>query len=235
MDTEGLVTLKSIVQSALWQGKRDKGNYFRFFELAVDGLRELRLHHVKEGVKLTKVTPGLLNEVDFPEDMIDFIAIGVPVDGKFVSFTRDNDIILTTTLDGLIETQDEDVGEGVNVSDKISYGLNARGGVNLDGYYNIDYQNRRILLNSTTRTDVVLAYSSSGVSVSGETYVPVKYKGALLAWIIWQDARYDEKKLKLSEYYELQYNKEVLRLDEGYTIDEYLDALMSTYTMLPKR
>ena len=114
-------------------------------------------------------------------------------------------------------------------------GFYAKGGVNLDGYYKIDWDNRRIVLNSVTRTEVILAYVSSGTNATGETYVPVKYEPALIAYIIWQDGRYDSKKLKDSMYFEAQYNAEIRMLDDGPNLQEYLDTLYSTYTMLPQR
>jgi hypothetical protein len=107
--------------------------------------------------------------------------------------------------------------------------------VNYDGYYKIDWENRRIFLNRVTRTEVVLAYTSSGTSVTGETYIPVMYEGALIAYIIWQDARYDIQKAQAASYYESQYAREIALLDDGPTLQEYLDVLYSTYTMLPQR
>lgn len=233
--TEGVVTLKAIVKNALWQAKRPTSDHARFYELAYRGYRELRLHHVREGVKLSKLTPDSINCVDFPEDMIDFVGIGVPVNGKLSLLTRDDDIIITTTLVGSVETQDNDAGEDVDIYDSTTDGYYAKGGINYDGYYKIDWENRRIMLNSVTRTEVILAYVSSGVNATGETYVPVKYEPALIAYIIWQDSRFDDKRIAIAQYYETQYVKEIQNLDEGPTLQEYLDVLYSTYTLLPSR
>jgi hypothetical protein len=233
--SDGVRTLKHIVQKALWLAKREPNEYFRFHELACDGLRELRLHHVHEGLKFAKLTQSSIGTVDFPEDFLDFRGIAVPVAGKLVWLTRNNDIVMTTTMVGAQETQDSDDEEGVDILDSATAGFYARGGVNLDGYYNIDYQNRRIFLNSVTRTEVVLAYLTSGAEISEETYVPTKYEQILIAWIVWRDTMYDEQRIKLAEYYESRYLKELVGLDEGYTIEELLDALASTYTMLPLR
>ena len=234
-NTEGVVTLKNIVQSALWQAKRPKSDYRRFFEFAYRGYRELRLHHVQEGIKFSKLTPSTINTVDFPEDMIDFAGIGVHVDGKLTWLTRDDDIIITTTMVGAVETQDSDSGEGADILNINADNLYTKGGINLDGYYKIDWENRRIMLNSVTRTEVILAYMSSGTSVTGETYVPVKYDIALIAWIIWQDSCFDDKRVTIAPYYEQQYKNAVYMLDEGPTLQEYLDVLYSTYTMIPQR
>jgi len=232
--TEGVITLRNIVKKALRKAKRPPSDYVGFFENAYEGYRELRLHHVQEGVKFYKATPDSINCVDFPEDMIDFVGIGVHVDGKLVWLTRNDDIVITTTLVGALETQDLDAGEGVDILDTTNY-LYTKGGINLDGYYKIDWENRRIVLNSVTRTEVILAYTSSGVNVTGETYVPVKYELALVAWIIWQDSCYDDKRLPMAQYYEQQYKNQLVMLDEGPTLQEYLDVLYSTYTMLPQR
>ena len=233
--TEGVVTLNAIVKNALWQAKRPSSDKARFYEFAYRGYRELRLHHVQEGVKLSKLTPDAINCIDFPEDMIDFVGIGVHVNGKLSLLTRNDDIIITTTLVGAVETQDNDSGEDVDIYDSNTDGYYAKGGVNYDGYYKVDWENRRIMLNSVTRTEVVLAYVSSGTNATGETYIPVKYEPALIAYIMWQDSRYDDKRIAIAQYYETQYIKEIQNLDEGPTLQEYLDVLYSTYTLLPSR
>lgn len=233
--TEGVVTLNAIVKNALWQAKRPSSDKARFYEFAYRGYRELRLHHVREGVKLSKLTPDAINCIDFPEDMIDFVGIGVHVNGKLSLLTRNDDIIITTTLVGAVETQDNDSGEDVDIYDSNTDGYYAKGGVNYDGYYKVDWENRRIMLNSVTRTEVVLAYVSSGTNATGDTYIPVKYEPALIAYIMWQDSRYDDKRIAIAQYYETQYIKEIQNLDEGPTLQEYLDVLYSTYTLLPSR
>lgn len=233
--TDGVRTLKHIVQKALWFAKREPSDYFRFYELACDGFRELRLHHVHEGLQFVKLTQSSIGTVSFPEDFIEFRGIGVPVNGKLVWLTRDNDIVMTTTTVDGQETQDSDDEEGVDILDSATSGFYARGGVNVDGYYNIDYQNRRIFLNSVSRTEVVLAYITSGVEIAEETYVPTKYERVLIAWIIWNDAMYDDMRVKMADYYQRRYTEELVNLDEGYTIEELIDAIESTYTMLPLR
>jgi hypothetical protein len=91
------------------------------------------------------------------------------------------------------------------------------------------------MLNSVTRTEVLLAYVSSGVNATGETYVPVKFEPAIVAYIVWQDARYDARKLQVAPYFQQQYTYEINMLDEGPTLQEYIDMWLSTCTMLPQR
>src|SRR5512133_381573 len=165
--TEGLMTLKQVVKSALWQAKRPPNQYKMFYELAHRAYRELRLHNVKEGVRLAKLTPDAINCVALPEDFVDFVGIGVHVDGKMWLLTSDDDMIITTTSVGGIETQNSASGEGLDILDSNTYGYYGRGGVNYEGYYKIDWENRRIMLNSVTRTEVILAYVSSGTNVTG--------------------------------------------------------------------
>lgn len=233
--TEGLVTLKHIVKKALWQARRTQNDYTMFYELAHRGYRELRLHYVREGVKFAKLTPDSINCIYFPSDFIDFVALGVPVDGKFVTLTRKDDIIATTTLVGAIETLDSVSGEGTDLLDSDTYGFYARAGYNLDGYYKVDWDNRRIIVNSVTRTEVILAYVTSGTETASDTYVPVKYEPALIAYIVWQDSCYDDKRLAIANEFKVRYKEELLNIDEGPTADEWLDALYSTYSMLANR
>jgi hypothetical protein len=233
--TDGVRALKYIVNKALWIARREQSDYNRFFQLAVDGLKELRLNYIHEGAAFARLTvPTTVAAVSFPSDLVEFLGIGVPVNGELKWLTPKQDMVITTTTVGGQETQDSDYGEGVDVIPDSSSGLYARGGVNIDGYYKIDHQNRRIFLNSVTATEVVIRYISSGTETTGTTFVPIKYESVLMAYIIWNDCRYDESRLQIAQYYEQQFNRESVNID-GYTIEELLDTLRSTYTMLPLR
>lgn len=232
---DAIINIEDLVKYSLWVTKRPQSERMRFLELLIWGYRELCLRHVPDGIRMVKKTPSSINTVSFPDDLEEFLAIGEPVDGKFVPYTRNDDIIITVT-GTVTETQDSTDGEGVDINDAVALGYAGRGGVNTLGYYTIDNENRRIFLNSTTRTEVLLIYKSSNVLLSGTTYIPKKYVQALMAWLLWKDLEANDDRIGVIERREMAYNR---RVDEIKTrevsIDELMDEIYSTYTMLPRR
>jgi len=157
-DLSSIQLLRDVVKKALWQAKRPKTDKMRFLEFAIDGLREMRLYHVREGIKVQKSTPDSINTVDFPEDMEDYVAVGIPINGELWTLTRRDTIITTTTTVDEAETLDSTDGEGVAIDDSQPLTFAGRGGMNVHGYYYADWENRRFVINSNSRT--CLLYTS---------------------------------------------------------------------------
>lgn len=245
--TDSIQTLHEVVKKALWVAKKARSNYFLFLELAIDAYRDLRLHLVMEGwtwkkCTVTALTGGSAGSgvIDFPEEFEDFIKIGVPVNGELWTLTRRDSIITTTTISGISETQDSDVGEGVEVANWIDQELYTKGGQNLRGYYTIDWDNRRIFVNGldSSVTEVILIYKSSGVMINATTWIPNKYIPALIAKILYAQTQYDNNfpaSRRQELYYNMQQEEIKLRNLESPTLDEFMDAVYSTYHLTPKR
>ena len=240
--TDGTQTIKEVVKKALWAAKKARSNYFLFLELAIDAYRELRLHAVTEGKTWRKCTVTAFSGgatgtgyVSFPEEFEDFIGIYVPIDGEMWPLTRRDGIITTTTLSGAIETQDSDVGEGVSIEHEI---IQNQGGQNLQGYYTIDWDNQRIFVNHLTATEVILLYKTSGVGINTTTWVPNKYIPCMIAKMLYAFVQYDDnvnpnRRMEL----EANMNREEIKLRnlESPTLEEFMDAIYSTYYLTPKR
>ena len=230
-----IIDIEDAVKYALWIGKKSPSERMRFLEMAIYGYRELCVNHVPDGIRMVKKTPSSINTVSLPDDCEMFIAIGEPVDGKFVPYTRDDMIIITTT-GTITETQDSDDGEGVDINDVQTDGYAGHGGINTLGYFTLDNENRRIFLNSQTRSEVLLIYKASNVLLSGDTYIPKRYMQALMAWIFWKDIEGDDSKSLAAERREMAFNR---RVDEIKTrevsIDEIVDEIYKYSTMLPRR
>jgi hypothetical protein len=233
--TDGIQTIMEVVKKALWAAKKARSNYFLFLELAIDAYRELRLHAVTEGKTWRKCTPDSMNCIDFPAEFEDFIGIYVPIDGELWPLTRRDGIITTTTLSGVIETQDSTVGEGVDIQHEI---IQNQGGQNLKGYYTIDWDNRRIFLNHSTATEVILLYKTSGTMINTTTWIPNKYIPCMIAKILFAFVQYDDN-VNPNRRQELLFNmqQEEIRLRnlESPTLEEFMDAIYSTYYPTPKR
>lgn|SRR5512133_352973 len=234
-ELSGIRTLKQVVDGLLFKSSEPKENYMRFYQMAIDAYRDLRLFHSTDKVWL-KCVPDSLNRIDFPSDMLQFVSLSVPINGLLYTLTREDLIVPTVTGTAPNETLDATDGEGVDVNKGYYQAYWARGGVNQEGYFTVDYNNRKIILSNVDRTEVVLCYVSNGVS-STNSYVPVTAVPAIEAYIMWKDKFYQRDTLPNIDYYFKQYEYECDRLDvlTEPTLDEIADAIRSTYTRLPKR
>jgi hypothetical protein len=234
-ETSGLKTLNQVVDEFLLKTKRPKDEYFRYEQFAIDGLRELRMLHMRGVAKWAKLNVSAINTVSFPDDYVSFIGICVPLNGQFWFLTQKERIVITTTGDP--ETQDADEGEGVDLPDQNIVGYSSVGGYNADGYYKIDDRNRRIFLTNCDSTKVVLLYNSSGVNLSGTTtYVPQRIINALEAYILYQDAVYSGD-MNMAVLYDRNFINAIdkLKYIESPSLMEFKDALYEVVSSLPQR
>lgn len=237
-DLDSTQTIRDIVKKALWQAKRPKTDKMRFLEFAIDGIRELRLYHVREGIKITKNTLSDINTIDFPSDMEDYICLGIPINGELWTLTRRDTIIRTTTTVDSVETLDSDDGEGVAIDDSQPMSMAARGGVNLHGYYYADWEEKRFVVNSNSRSEILLYYISNGISSSDDSvYIPKKFVPALISYMVWQDACFVAGQEGRAQYLEQQWEKRKHELKESEmpSIDEIADELYSLIYQTPRR
>lgn len=202
-----LYTIDQVVQEAMNsypELQLEDKQYDRFLAFVVRGIRHLRLYVTKDGKKIVKVTPNLINRVPFPVDMEEFIGLGVPVNGKIYWLTRNNEIVTTTTVSGIDESLDSDKGEGVVLETIQANTWASVGGVNLQGYYTLDYEKEELVINANRSSDLLLAYVSSGISNTDVSYIPSKYVEALIDWIAWKDIQKDRS---VPETTKLSYKK----------------------------
>lgn len=236
--TDRTQTLHEVVKKALWQAKKPRCYYLSFFELAIDGYRKLRLSYVWEGKAWRKVTINSLDYISFPEEMEEFIGLYLPVDGELYPLTRKDSIVPTITTTGTVESLDTTYEEGEDVLSPVGEGYYARGGVNLDGYYVINWDEERIHVRNTDATNLVLIYKTSGTNITTTTYVPNKYIPALIAHILYEFYKFDDN-YPSSRKQELLgiYNATMLELVslEAPTHEEFMDAVRSTFYVTAKR
>ena len=106
-------------------------------------------------------------------------------------------------------------------------------------YYKIDEPNQRIIFNGNVPTDeVILEYVSSGVMAGGSP-IPRKAVPAIKAYLHWKTNVYNTN-LAISErqYMEQLYNTELnalRRLENSFTMDQFLDSFYSTLSQSIKR
>jgi len=231
-ETSGLKTLKQVVEEFLLKSKKPKDEYFRFFQFAIDGLRLLRVLHMKGTAKWDKQTISANGTIAMPQDYVSFIGVVVIIEGQFWYLTEKERLAITTTGGSI----DPTAGEGADVRDVYYSGYPDSGGINREGYFKIDEPNRRIWINSTDRTEVTLLYMSSGVNLSGtETYVPVRAVDALHKYILSEDAIFTNP--NMASFYALEKTKaiDILKYIEAPSAIEFRDVLYEIMNPLALR
>jgi len=185
-------TLDDIIKTALDRAEEDISKYIKYYDLAVECYTNLRLNHIKEGDVVEKLSVNSnLKTVDFPDDMVDYIAIGIPINGELWTFTKKHGLIKTTSYANGQYYYDTDIGEGEDILQDNDDGYSARGGVNTEGYFDVDFKEKRFVLKNTTATTVWLAYITRGIDLSQtEQYINIKYEKCIISYIIWQSEVY---------------------------------------------
>jgi len=228
-DTSRLVTLGKIVAEALVLSEKPKSKAHLFFQMLTNGVRDLKLFH-DSTIRRVIVAMDANYVVDFPSDLLSFVRIGIPVNGRLHTFTEDKNLLAITTVTDVYDWTD-----AVDERDTVGYGT--RGGKNTD-YFNIDWENDRIVFNSPSqRSEVILHYTSSGIDLTTETSIPVVAKMAMIAYIIWRDALYDKKTpytqtQLLSDDYAVEIEKYRML---GISIESIHDTIRKSYRQGPKR
>lgn len=236
--TDGVQTLSQVVTNFIRKSKAPRSEYSRFIEFAIWGYMDIRQDGSDEGVKFKKVVPDSINRISFPSDLQDFVGLFVPVNGELVPLDQKDTIIQTTSEVAGVEILDSVDGEGVDVLSAQLPSLSSSGGVNIDGYYTVEWDKRRILINSTTRSELILGYITSGVSTSGETYIPNKLAPFIESYIAYQDVCYQRNVPEniVGRFLNIM-NIEKTKVKEHALppLREIINKILSSYTMLPKR
>jgi hypothetical protein len=232
----GLHTFNEVLNKIMLQSKKRSGRA-TLAELLVDAVREMNLYTGNEGIKWKKITPGSINDVDFPSDLEEFVAVGVPLDGRLWLLSPEKSMIRTTTEVSGSETQDSTDGEGVSLRNETISNYYTTGGFNPEGYYTVDFTNRRLLLNSVNKSEVILVYKVSGITTDATPYIPSKYIAFLTAHVLWNEVRYLPDMQGLAQRFEDQHRKELNKLQDSElpSLHEFYDAILETTTMRPQR
>jgi hypothetical protein len=169
-ETNALVSIEDAIARYLLKYKKPITDYVVYLENALDCFREFRINDAKEA-RSEKVAVDALGIIEMPDDMISFKDVCVARNGEWWSMTMRQDMVNTTTMVGIVETQDTTFGEGVALQDNLIDGYGARGAVNTY-YYMLDWKARRIFCDGIKSDTVLLKYVSSGISLTGTTYIP---------------------------------------------------------------
>lgn len=114
------------------------------------------------------------------------------------------------------------------------------GGGFASNYYRIDIENRQIALSSKMPdSEIILEYKSTGVNMDGSATIPVEAVQVLKRYVHWcrkehSNTAPESAKERAYEIYQ-DYITKFRALELSFTMDEFMDAAYSGFTMAPKR
>ena len=235
-DSNALVTIESSVTDFLLGYKKTTDDYVTYLKHACDLLRDFRLFDSKEAVS-EKVSIDSLGIIEMPDSMIRFKELSVAVNGEWWTFTEKPNMVNTTTTTLLVEGHDSDFGEGVSVRDGVTNTYGARGGVNAY-YFMLDWNARRIFCDGITSDTVLLKYASSGISITGVTYIPTLIVLMLENYLLWKETFWIKELVRERDSRKKDFDNERLRVRNvlnSLTASQWKDLLWGTFSQAPKR
>jgi len=202
-------SLAYIVSSVMTDiGVSDERHYIRFLKWAVDGYRKMNLHGLMPTIKTVELQMDKsTNSVDLPNDYIDYLKIGVCVNGYMYNFDLNNNICLPTDTnvgcpcdaETIEQTLTDTSGVYLDYNTtwdyfqpRVNNGIYTAGfyGVGAGFYgggYKIDTNNARIVFDSYVTVDsVMLEYKSTGISDDGTALVDEGAIESLNSWVNYQ-------------------------------------------------
>jgi hypothetical protein len=259
-----LVTIRYVVMSVLNRLQDySMKQYLRLTQIAIEGFsEELSLYHIAAGAEVVYLHMSTAKTVQLPADYIDYLKIGVPVNGKLRVLTKHDNLLLPRTYYGsmvggvFIPDTGDPVGnaDSATIGDKTGYiffsdhfrngafvgGLYGLPGGIDDAYYRIDLETRQILFSgSTPRSEIVLEYISTGMKADGSSFIPREVVPALRTYVLWQKDENDNRiAYNAKQRLKQEHEEAIAALVDLKTIPpayEYLRMLYGTYRQSIKR
>ncbi len=247
--TQGFVTIRYIVMSILNRLKEYSMRDYKYIaQLVIEGFTDLNMYHLSNNVEVQYLYMTAAKTVSVPTDFIDWIKVGITINGKIMALTKDDSIALPRKFE-----DGKDVGniDASNINQYVvftdhfrrgryvggMYGM--RGGVN-QAYYRYDAERRQfIFTGNIPRSEIVLEYISSGVSLTSSTVIPRVAHQPLVYYFMWQRVEFDPRvsesvKARKQALYDQEVEK-ARYFTSAPTIEEYRDSLYKSIKQTAKR
>jgi hypothetical protein len=249
--TPGVVSLRYIIMSVLnLLGDYSMRHYYRLMQIAISGYKILNLWHL-DNIEVVYLEMNSAKVVTLPADFVDWLKIGVPINGKLRVLTNHQQILLPRTFPDGTPVGNTDADDTVDAASLVYFSDHFRGGQFVgglygmsggvdDAYYRFDREMGTIVFTgSVPRSQIVLEYISSGVKATGSTMIPIECEPALRTYVLWQMVEFDSR----TPYTEKERRKrgheeeiEALRTFQSvFTKEEYKRMLWKTYRQTAKR
>ena len=230
MDSSSTTTIRNVVNKARSRGRIPQEMDADIFQLALDAMKDLSLFSLPYK-NVIKIETDSLGRLTLPADYLMFLAVGVPKNGQFYTFTKNKMIVQSSDKTYATEVIDTTYGEGQDIPLMSAYQYGSSGGSN-ETYFIIDERKKYIQLSNFTGTQATLHYVSSGVSEHPESVeVPVIAEEAIIAFILWMIVQYDPSTHPaVAQQRERLYGEACKDLQNLHspTMDEIADAFYST-------
>ena len=176
------VQAKSVVLEILRKLELPDSHYWKVWDSVVNVYRSINLHHA-HFPRIKKEVMDNNRIIYYPSDMVELIKCYVPYQGKLEELTPTNIVPTVSQQMGMVVRNVEDgEGEAIHVGHR---GMKSKP-QNPFGYY-YDYKKERyIAFLVQDRSEVMLAYKTSGLT-SDDTLIPVELKNALLWGVIYEE------------------------------------------------
>ncbi|MCK9319778.1 hypothetical protein [Methanoculleus sp.] len=246
-----MITLEKIiydVQSDL--NDFSNANYMRMLQWLVRGVTDLNMHHVSN-LEVAYLTADASGQVDLPNDYIAYSKIGVCENGLIKVFGINDNMCLRRKTECEVGLAVQTASLAMN--GQIPYVSHYRDGLYVSGlyglgggfrstYYRIDKQKRKIILGGDIPLgEIVLEYLSSGINLSGKTYVDDDMREVLIALLHWRIKEHspsrtvsEGEKERARQMYDYQARR-LSKLRKKFTISELMDTIYASYKQTIKR
>lgn len=246
MGVPGFYTAAQLIDEAL-AGLRDfdRTYYKEATMYFMRGFRDFKLFSEYGDVQETYQPVTSINTVNYPEDAMRIITLGVVVNRELFTFTRADDLVapISSPIDNFL---DEERGEDGELRRSPTYGYVATA-ANQEYYFRDDKVKRRLILGRRAvdktrfadRSEVLVRYISNGVTNFDTTYIPNEAANLLINYIEYKivdsmpdkyDARYRAERKE--NYFEARNMYESLQLP---TLDELMDMIYETSSQSVRR
>lgn len=254
MESKNQVAYRSIawiVKSALnRKGLYSDKNMLRYCAIAAEYYGEQFNTFIMATPEVAYLNYSGTRTVKLPEDYVDFISVGVNLNGEIWTLGRNKNLAKQNKEECGIKVNDLGVPgslpfTGYQISDHYHNGELVSGALTMGGgwnmaYFDIDTKQRLLVIDGNVpRGEVVLEYISSGVKGDGTTLVPHIAINAVRMFILWQIDEYDDK---VNQYTKRNRERQFIEAEnqakwfaDSMTMDEIKDIFYSSYHQGPKR
>ena len=246
--TAGIVSMRYIVMSVLNRMRQySMQNYEFLMQICIEEYTRMNLWHL-DNVEVVYLTMSSAKVVSLPADFVDWLKIGIPVNGKLRVITRHDKLLLPRAFQDGTEVGNADETGSLDTilfvdhfrAGQFVAGLYGLGGGIDSAYYRFDRERNQLIFSGTVnRGQIVLEYISSGVALNGSTMIPREAVPALQAYLLWQYIDNDlNTAMNEKQRRKQNWEEEIAALEffqSAFTKEEYMRHVYKHSKQTPKR
>jgi hypothetical protein len=226
MDTNALIKISNVVTSYLNETNEGVDEYFRYMQIIIEGASKINATHAHT-LKVYFTSVNEVNIAELPADCLKVSKVGIVIDGTIYSLTKNDNIALNDSETCGIQIVSDSNLDSQRMPTTLNYSQG--GGFNIATYR----VNDRAIIFKGSISDYVVAieYKSSGISLDGETFVPVIMLDVLKEYLNYTLVKRDKKASQASKYEaKIQFineRRDYIKKKNPFTRFDVLDAINS--------